>query len=446
VDYAPTKETQELYALLQTLNDRNGAAFGSQYATFRGIYANGISWSYRGANNTYLASDIQNLCGIHPAFSGWDLNEFVMEPGPWYDANIQSIIRSSEMGVICTLSFHERNPVTGGKYNDTNITLSQVLPGGEYHKEFKAQWIMAADAISRMVRSDGTPVPILLRPLHENSGNWFWWGTKNSDADYIALWRWIVTYLRDTRGLHNILYVYNTDRISTKEQYLARWPGDDYVDIASCDVYMADDAAADVLTIPLGITIQVAEEKGIPAALAEVGSNATGGMRGTARTDWWTAKVLTPLREADLFRHIAWIAGWANWSPTQCYMPYPGEKNAANFISFLKSDEILLLDSLNANAVWTNHARLGWISTDRYPWVYSYNHGWIYMYNVFNPPNGDEWYYDFVLGWLWTGNSYYPYIWSSGKGVLYYIGTDTNGMRKFYCYDEMREIEVPLSQ
>jgi mannan endo-1,4-beta-mannosidase len=446
VDPDATQETRDMYALLEKLNDENGAAFGNEYATFRGVYPGGASWYYSGADNAYLASDIQNICGIQPAISGWDLNEFAMTTGSWCDANIKSIVKSSEMGVICTLTFHENNPVTGNYYGDTNIDLDDVLPVGDYHAALEAQWAKAADAIARMVRSDGTMVPILLRPLHENNGNWFWWGTKSSNDKYIALWKWIVTYLRDTRGLHNILYIYNTDKVATEAAYLARWPGDDYVDIVSCDVYMADTDAANVLTTPLGIVIKTAEEKSKPAALAEVGSNATGGMYGTHLTNWWTTKVLKPLRDADQFSHISFIAGWATWSASLCFVPYPGEKNADDFREFLRSDEIFLLDSLNADAVWTKHARLGWINTENYPWVYSFNHGWEYMYSVFNPVGGGDWLYDFRLGWLWTDNNLYPYFWSSEKGYLYYSNTTDTGLRWFYAYSEAKWISVPLSQ
>jgi mannan endo-1,4-beta-mannosidase len=445
VDPDATQGTKDLYALLQKIDKEDGAAFGNQNAFVNGMYADGSVWYYSGAANAYPATDIQNLCGIQPALAAWDLNEFAMTTGSWCDANIATIAKASDMGVICCLSFHENNPVTGGNYSDTKLNADDILPGGAYHAAYEAQWSKAADAIVRLVRSDGTPVPVLLRPMHENSDSWFWWGTKIPNDKYIALWKWIVTYLRDTRGLHNILYVFNSGMVTSETQFLARWPGDDYVDVASCDVYMTDVASAAALTAPLAVTIKVAEEKGIPAALAEVGCNATGGMAGTKLANWWTSKVLTPLRDADQFRHIAYIMGWANWGLSQYHIPYPGEKNAADFTTYLRSDEIYLLDSLNSKAVWTKHARLGWIETEKYPWVYSTNHGWEYMYGPFNSKDNGDWLYDFTLGWLWTSDSLYPYFWSSTRGTLYYSNTTNDGIRWFYNYSAAKWESVPLS-
>lgn len=447
VDPDATQATKDLYALLQTLNSENGAAFGNQYALFRGLYSDGSPWYYTNADGEYQQSDIQNICGIQPAVSGWDINEFALPSSStwWRDANIDSIIKASEKGVICTLSFHEPNPVTGGGYNDTNISLSDILPGGSHHAEFAAHWAKAADAIAALVRTDGTPVPVLLRPFHENSGGWFWWGTNTDKEHFKELWRWVVTYLRDTRGLHNILYVYNTDVVYTKTAYLDRWPGDDYVDVASVDVYTNKDADVTRLITPVSIAVQVAEEKGIPAALAETGCS-NGGLGATSVTDWWTTQILKPLRDADLFRHIAFIASWATWGGNVYFVAYPGCKDAPDFRNFLRSDEILLLDRINPNAVWTKHARLGWIETEKYPWVYSTNHGWEYMYGIFNPKNADDWLYDYNLGWLWTDRNLYPTFWSSEQGYLYYNNTTETGLRWFYRYADAKWISVPQSQ
>jgi hypothetical protein len=170
--------------------------------------------------------------------------------------------------------------------------------------------------------------------------------------------------------MHNILYVYNTDRVGSKEEYLCRWPGDGWADVASCDAYLPDEGSDKRLLTPLSITAEVAAEKGIPAALAEVGCNAKGGMGGSNRTDWWTARVLEPIRRAGLFPHIAWIAGWANWTPEHCYLPWPGDKNAADYVRFLRTKEIITLDQMSPGAVRMTPPHLGEIDTRNFLGLY----------------------------------------------------------------------------
>ncbi|MDR2751961.1 MAG: glycoside hydrolase family 26 protein, partial [Clostridiales bacterium] len=61
-------------------------------------------------------------------------------------------------------------------------------------------------------------VPVLLRPFHESSGDWFWWGPSGCETDistheydpdiFIKNWQYIVEYF-ESKGVHNALYVYS---------------------------------------------------------------------------------------------------------------------------------------------------------------------------------------------------------------------------------------------
>jgi len=452
VDSDATQETKQLYDLVRELNDADGAAFGNQYALFQGITPDGDQWYNIDTTDVY--SDIKNICGVHPSVSGWDINEDAFWGTPWEQQNIDAIKEAYELGAIITISFHEGNPITGGAYGDTSDTdLSKVLEGGSAHDDFLAQWETAADFIAQLQTDDGTMIPVLLRPFHELSGSWFWWGTMSdedatSKANFIAMWQWVVTYLRDTKELHNILYVYNTDKISTEDAYLARWPGDDYVDVVSCDAYLGDSDADTVLTTPVGIVTAVSAAKGKPAALAETGTSA-GTIDKTTIEDWWTEKLLTPLEDGGYFSKLAYIMGWANWSDgtnIYAYMPYPGSNTSENFAAFLKDSHIFLLDHFDYSARWSDLDALGETYTYYYPWVYSENQGWEYMTGVFNATNGAGWYYDTDLGWIWTDSSCYPYFWSSVEsGWVYYLRTTDAGARWFYSYEESKWVSYSLS-
>jgi mannan endo-1,4-beta-mannosidase len=72
-------------------------------------------------------------------------------------------------------------------------------------------------------------VPVLWRPLHEASGGWFWWGASGP-APYIALWEYMYDYLTKTKGLDNLIWVWNG-------QNAAWFPAADTVEIVGTDIY-----------------------------------------------------------------------------------------------------------------------------------------------------------------------------------------------------------------
>src|SRR5205807_1220680 len=74
-------------------------------------------------------------------------------------------------GGVVTLSWHMRNPVTGGNAWDTTRAVPAILPGGAQHEHYR-QWLdRFADYVNGL-RAPGL-VPVIFRPLHETSGGWF---------------------------------------------------------------------------------------------------------------------------------------------------------------------------------------------------------------------------------------------------------------------------------
>ena len=67
---------------------------------------------------------------------------------------------------------------------------------------------------------------------------------KNCTPDELKqLYHFTESYLRDIKNVHNLLYAYNTDRFYSKEEYLERYPGDEWVDIIGFDIYQAYNTA-----------------------------------------------------------------------------------------------------------------------------------------------------------------------------------------------------------
>ena len=163
--------------------------------------------------------------------------------------------RAIELGGVFSLSAHMPNflfskiregYVEGvspaiAKYNYKEYTpnrcegkvVLEVMPGGKANDAF-TRYLDIVAMFAKAVEK-----PFFFRPLHENTGSWFWWGADHCSPDeFKALWRYIVEYLRDTKGVHNLLYAYSpgSENKDAKE-YGERFPGDDLVDLVGVDMY-----------------------------------------------------------------------------------------------------------------------------------------------------------------------------------------------------------------
>jgi len=129
------------------------------------------------------------------------------------------------------------NPWNGGLSGNTNnvTSLTELLnPGTAAY----TNWITGLDAVATgLAEFRDAGIPVLLKPLHEQNGRWFWWG-RRPRADYIALWRQMHDYFTITKGLTNVLWVFQGSDIphdGVPADYY--YPGDDVVDIAAHDIY-----------------------------------------------------------------------------------------------------------------------------------------------------------------------------------------------------------------
>lgn len=239
-------------------------------------------------------SDTKETVGDYPAVAGFELGEVELGGKVSLDSvsffNIADRVRwFHKQGGVITVSWHCVNPITsqwpgikepngaGSAWEvemlsakDLNAVKS-VLPGGCNHAMFN-QWLERLAKNFLMWRDEkGTLIPFIFRPYHEHSGNFFWWGTERCYAEeYAALWRYTVNYLR-SKGLHNILYAYNTDKVFSTEEYLSGYPGDDYIDLISFDWYGQGEEFNKNVDRALTFTTQIAEKKHKLHVLSECG-------------------------------------------------------------------------------------------------------------------------------------------------------------------------------
>jgi mannan endo-1,4-beta-mannosidase len=92
-------------------------------------------------------------------------------------------------------------------------------------------------ALFQLLKDRG--IPVLWRPLHEAAGNyelgwgaWFWWGASGPEP-YKALWEFMYDYFTNTKGLNNLIWVWNG-------QHKNWFPNLATVDIVGYDIYHND--------------------------------------------------------------------------------------------------------------------------------------------------------------------------------------------------------------
>lgn len=340
-DTAADSRTNIFFKRLLQLQEHH-TVFGHQDALAYGVGWKGISGN----------SDVKAVAGDYPGLYGWDIGHLEMQK----EANLDNVsfrdmkkyIREGfERGGIITISWHLRNPLTGGSAWDTaKGTVASVLPGGNRHEIFKKWLDQVAGFMHDLKDKYGKPIPVLFRPFHELTGNWFWW-CKNvcTPDEFKALWRFTVSYLREQKKVHHLLYVYNTAGFSSASDFMASYPGDDMVDVVSFDQYQhktgtnADrQGFIDEMERKLTILCQVASRRKKIAALAETGLEAV------PDRQWWTAALWPVIKDFSL----AYVLVWRNhgYMPSirrmHYYAPYPGQQSAQDFRKMTKYPRMLL--------------------------------------------------------------------------------------------------------
>lgn len=318
IDPAATCETQALYQQLKMMSG-NQLLFGHQNSTLEGI-----GWvDYAG---TTQQSDVVTAVSDYPAVVGFD---FVRGYGLFYN----HVIKTYERGGIVTISDHMDNPVTGGNTWDVSDTtvVSEIITEGSNANQIFKYYLQQSANFFKNAKSNGTPVPIIYRPFHENTGSWFWWG-KNlcSKDDYIDMWRYTVHYLRDTLDVHNLLFAYSPSDMKGYGDYDLRYPGDDYVDIIGFDMYANGDFSTSLVE-NCREAVNFANARGKVAALTEFGVR--DGIQNTNINTWFTSAFLNPIKNDPVARQIVFALTWRNGDLTHHWIPLSGDPTFVSFVN-----------------------------------------------------------------------------------------------------------------
>jgi hypothetical protein len=335
-DKHATKETINLYHNLKKVLDK-GIMLGHQDDP-----AYGFGWKYEPGR-----SDVKDVTGDYPAVMGFELGRIELD----YAVNLDSVpfdkmrgfIKDAyKHGSVITISWHLNNPLTGKTAWDPSPkeTVASILPGGEKNTLYNS-WLDKVAVFFQSLKGDkGEYIPIIFRPFHELNGNWFWWGGKNCTPDEIKqLYQYTEKYLRDVRGVHHLLYAFNTDKFYSENEFLERYPGDDYADIIGFDIYQrgSNEAFMQDANNMLSMLDSIASaHKKIPA-LTEFGYG------GLPDATWFTSTLLPVLKAHAVSYALAWRnAGVKRDESKEFYLPYKGHASASDFVLFCNDDKIWL--------------------------------------------------------------------------------------------------------
>lgn len=339
VDLHATLETQVLFnTLLQNLD--KGIMIGHQDDAIYGHDWYGVAGR----------SDVKETAGDYPGVVGWELGH--LEIGAEYNldsvyfSDMKRLIREvHERGGINTISWHGDNIVTGNTAWDCaqDNVVKSILAGGDNHEKFLTWLDRLALFFHDLKDKDGKQIPVIFRMYHEHTGSWFWWGAKQcKPAEYNELFQMTIKYLRDKKNVHNLLYAFSPADIESKQEYLERYPGDNWVDIVGFDVYASGTKEKDIenykqkMTAGLEIVSAYAKETNKIPIMAETG------MESIKVPDYFT-NILYPIIEPY---KISYILFWRNSSSKNMrnhfYVPYKGQASAEDFKKFATMKGILL--------------------------------------------------------------------------------------------------------
>jgi hypothetical protein len=286
--------------------------------------------------------------GDYPAVMGFDLGG--IEKGD--HKNLDSVpfsrihdelVAHHQRGGIVALSWHPRNPLTGGTAWDVTdpLTVRSILPGGSCHDTF-VRWMERVSAFLATLKTpDGEAVPIIFRPWHENNGSWFWWGQKNCTAqEYRGLWNMLQDYLT-AQGFDNLLWSYspNLDGGWTLDRFMERYPGNDRVTLIGEDAYQwgTEQDFVKGLTSDLTFLSQFAKDNGKLLAMTECG------LKNMTDATWWT-RVLKPVMDRY---PLSYFLLWRNYKK-EFFGPSPEHPCGDDYRKLYKAPNTLFLKDIKS--------------------------------------------------------------------------------------------------
>lgn len=199
---------------------------------------------------------------------------------------VEEAIRQHKQGAIITLCWHAVPPTADepvtfqplpGANPDSLLSVQGRLTDRQFQEiltpgtRLHARWCAQVDTVAFYLKKlRDAHVPVLWRPYHEMNGSWFWWGGRPNAPSTRRLYQQLFDRYVHYHKLYNLIWVWNVDRFHNPAMYFSHYyPGDEYLDILSLDVYGNDfnQFYYDSLVVL---------SKGKPLVLGEVGNPPSG--------------------------------------------------------------------------------------------------------------------------------------------------------------------------
>ena len=337
-----------------------GFLFGHNDAMLYGRFWSDSEKGRAGKSSREIKPDVYQVCGAYPALYSTDLGGYEQQGRTIYFLGVsyvtmrETIIRHHRSGGAVTISWHVRNPEHALTYiykEANHGTVARILQrNGKTYKTFMSYLDRIADFLLSLRDDDGNLIPILFRPWHECSGDWFWWGTADCTAEeYIELWRMTHNYLQE-RGLTNLRYVFSPGSWFRNEaEYMLRFPGREYVDIIGIENYRRKNMSVDDARRYFHTNMQkglrlvkcIADSLGLPYAVTETG------MQPDNDPQWWTLGLMPALEGY----FPMYVNVWSNqchelYPEAATWCTYPGEASARDFRKFYKMNKTAFIKKL----------------------------------------------------------------------------------------------------
>jgi hypothetical protein len=282
---------------------------------------------------------VKETCGDFPAVMGFELGGIEMGDAKNLDSvpftrMREEIIAHHQRGGIVTISWHPRNPLTGGTAwdNKDKTVVRSILPGGSQHQKFQI-WMQRLSAFLLSLSDEhGKPVPFIFRPWHEYNGRWFWWGKgRCTDEEFKQLW--ILTQNYINRTLSDVIVWSCSPNLGVvPAEFYSRWPGDERVDLLGLDAYQWGTEADYIqqCSADLDFLDAYAKEHGMLFAMTECG------YKNSPDATWWS-RVLRPMMD----KHpLCYFLAWRN-AQHEHFGCAPGLATADDFKQMAKQKEML---------------------------------------------------------------------------------------------------------
>ncbi|MEQ1796702.1 MAG: glycosyl hydrolase, partial [Lacibacter sp.] len=275
---------------------------------------------------------------------------------------ISNVKKAYGLGMINIFCWHLREPYNENSFYVSDMTATEkanafksILPGGANHNWYKLKLDKVASVFNNLKGTGGELIPVIFRPFHEFDGSWFWWGANFcTEEEFKTAFKFTVEYLRDTKGVRNVLYSFGPDNsYDTQAKYLSRYPGDAYVDVLGIDNYWdlrsgAGQAGATLANTKMKVVSDLAKTRVKIAAMTETGYQVT---PTTPPVTGWFSNYLYSVITNNV--EVAFVMFWVN-SGTGYYVPPPSGTNVTDFIDFTNKPKAFLINEIPKMYVMPN--------------------------------------------------------------------------------------------